>query len=151
MFAFFVNGTKHSVDVDPDMPLLWVLRDILGMTGTKFGCGEGYCGSCTVLLDQEPIRSCSTAISEVQNKHIHTIEGLSKQHAKLQKNWEELNVSQCGYCQPGQLMTAAALLNSNPHPTEAEIEDAMSGNICRCGTYQRIKEALVKTAESDKS
>lgn len=151
MFTFFVNGTQHSVDVDPEMPLLWVLRDILGMTGTKFGCGEGYCGSCTVLLDQEPIRSCSTAISEVQNKQVLTIEGLSKHHATLQQNWEALNVSQCGYCQPGQLMTAAALLKSNPHPTEAEIEDALSGNICRCGTYQRIKEAIVQTAETDKS
>lgn len=143
-----VNGIKHSIDVDPDMPLLWVLRDILGLTGTKFGCGEGLCGSCSVLVDHESIRSCSTPVSDVAGKSITTIEGLSKINPKLQKNWELLEVPQCGYCQPGQLITAAALLETTPHPSEQQIVDAMTGNICRCGTYHRIKEAIVKTIES---
>ena len=148
MITLTVNGEKKSLDVDPDMPLLWVLRDILGLTGTKFGCGEGLCGSCSVLVDHESVRSCSTPVSDVANKSITTIEGLSKTHPKLQENWEHFDVPQCGYCQPGQLITAAALLETNPHPTEQQIVDAMTGNICRCGTYHRIKEAIVKTVES---
>ncbi|MBE0651757.1 MAG: (2Fe-2S)-binding protein [Bacteroidales bacterium] len=148
MITLTVNGEKKSLDIDPDMPLLWVLRDILGLTGTKFGCGEGFCGSCSVLVDHESVRSCSTPISDVANKSITTIEGLSKINPKLQENWELLDVPQCGYCQPGQLITAAALLETNPHPTEQQIVDAMTGNICRCGTYHRIKEAIVKTVES---
>lgn len=148
MITLTVNGIKHSLDVDPDMPLLWVLRDLLGLTGTKFGCGEGLCGSCSVLVDHESIRSCSTPVSAVANKSIITIEGLSKTHPELQENWELLKVPQCGYCQPGQLISAAALLETNPHPTEQQIVDAMTGNICRCGTYHRIKEAIVKTVES---
>lgn len=148
MITLTVNGEKKSLNVDPDMPLLWVLRDILGLTGTKFGCGEGLCGSCSVLVDNESIRSCSTPVSDVANKSITTIEGLSEINPKLQKNWELVQVPQCGYCQPGQLISAAALLKSKPHPTEQQIVEAMSGNICRCGTYHRIKEAIVKTVES---
>jgi isoquinoline 1-oxidoreductase alpha subunit len=148
MITLTVNGEKKSLDVDPDMPLLWVLRDILGLTGTKFGCGEGLCGSCSVLVDHESIRSCSTPVSDVAGKSITTIEGLSKINPKLQENWQLLEVPQCGYCQPGQLITAAALLETTPHPSEQQIVDAMTGNICRCGTYHRIKEAIVKTVES---
>lgn len=148
MITLIVNGEKKSLNVDPQMPLLWVLRDILGLTGTKFGCGEGLCGSCSVLVGNESIRSCSTPVSDVANKSITTIEGLSKTYPELQKKWELLQVPQCGYCQPGQLISAAALLEKNPHPTDQQIVDAMSGNICRCGTYHRIKEAIVKTVES---
>jgi isoquinoline 1-oxidoreductase alpha subunit len=148
MITLTVNGEKKSLDVNPDMPLLWVLRDILGLTGTKFGCGEGLCGSCSVLVDHESIRSCSTPVSDVAGKSITTIEGLSKINPKLQENWQLLEVPQCGYCQPGQLITAAALLETTPHPSEQQIVDAMTGNICRCGTYHRIKEAIVKTVES---
>jgi isoquinoline 1-oxidoreductase subunit alpha len=148
MITLIVNGEKKSLDVDPEMPLLWVLRDILGLTGTKFGCGEGLCGSCSVLVDNQSIRSCSTPVSDVANKSITTIEGLSKTHPNLQKNWELEKVPQCGYCQPGQLISAAALLETNAHPTEQQIVEAMSGNICRCGTYHRIKKAILKTIES---
>lgn len=138
-----LNGKPVSVDVPANMPLLWVLRDELEMCGTKFGCGAGQCGACTVHQDGEPIRSCLTPVSSVAGKKITTIEGLSPEGAHaLQKAWMELDVPQCGYCQAGQLMSAAALLAKKPNPTEAEIENAMDGNLCRCGTYIRIKKAV---------
>ncbi len=144
-----VNGKTHRVDVDPDTPLLWVLRDNLGMTGTKYGCGAGQCGACTVHLDDKPERSCMTSVADVADQKITTIEGLSENgDHPLQKAWLEHDVSQCGYCQPGQVMSAAALLKSNPHPDDAEIESAMAGNICRCGTYQRIKDAIKSVANT---
>ncbi len=147
-YQLSVNGTPHTVDVDdPAMPLLWVIRDFLGLTGTKFGCGLGLCGACTVHLDGAAIRSCSVPVSAVAGKAITTIEGLSPdgQHP-LQRAWEECDVPQCGYCQAGQLMQAAALLREKPHPTDSEIADAMSGNLCRCGTYQRIHRAIRKAS-----
>lgn len=138
-----LNGKPVSVDVPANMPLLWVLRDELEMCGTKFGCGVGQCGACTVHQDGEPIRSCLTPASSVAGKKITTIEGLSPEGAHaLQKAWMELDVPQCGYCQAGQLMSAAALLAKKPNPTDAEIENAMDGNLCRCGTYIRIKKAV---------
>jgi isoquinoline 1-oxidoreductase alpha subunit len=138
-----VNGTERDVAAPPDMPLLWVLRDLLGLTGTKFGCGVAQCGACTVHLDDAPLRSCVTPVSAVAGKKITTIEGLSPQgtHA-VQRAWAELDVVQCGYCQSGQIMAAAALLAATPDPTDADIDAAMSGNICRCGTYQRIRAAV---------
>jgi isoquinoline 1-oxidoreductase alpha subunit len=138
-----VNGTEREVNAPPDMPLLWVLRDLLGLTGTKFGCGVAQCGACTVHLDDAPLRSCVTPVSAVAGKKITTIEGLSPQgtHA-VQRAWAELDVVQCGYCQSGQIMAAAALLAAKPDPTDADIDAAMSGNICRCGTYQRIRAAV---------
>jgi aerobic-type carbon monoxide dehydrogenase small subunit (CoxS/CutS family) len=138
-----VNGVMHRVDVNPDTPLLWVLRDTLGLTGTKYGCGIAQCGACTVHVDGEATRSCITPISAVAGKHITTIEGLSRagEHP-VQQAWLELDVVQCGYCQSGQIMTAAALLAKSPNPTDAEINDAMSGILCRCGTYQRIRAAI---------
>jgi aerobic-type carbon monoxide dehydrogenase small subunit (CoxS/CutS family) len=138
-----VNGVIHRVDVNPDTPLLWVLRDTLGLTGTKYGCGIAQCGACTVHVDGEATRSCITPISAVAGKHITTIEGLSRagEHP-VQQAWLELDVVQCGYCQSGQIMTAAALLAKSPNPTDAEINDAMSGILCRCGTYQRIRAAI---------
>jgi isoquinoline 1-oxidoreductase subunit alpha len=146
--SFQVNGKQKTVDVDPGMPLLWVLRDTLQMTGTKFGCGIAQCGACTVHLDGEPVRSCVTAISSVAGKSITTIEGLSpdRSHA-LQQAWIAEQVPQCGYCQSGQLMSAAALLVDTPKPTDADIDRAMSGNICRCGTYQRLRLAIHRAAE----
>ena len=137
-----VNGTVHSVDVEPAMPLLWALREVVGLTGTKYGCGVAQCGACTVYLNGKPARSCSIPVSAVGTMKITTIEGLSKDasHA-VQKAWTELDVPQCGYCQSGQVMAAAALLESKPKPTDAEIDEAMS-NICRCGTYQRIRDAI---------
>ena len=144
---FTVNGKPHEVDVSPDMPLLWVIRDTLNMTGTKFGCGEALCGACTVHIDGEATRSCISPVSSVEGKKITTIEGLSPDNSHpLQRAWIEVDVPQCGYCQSGQIMSAAALLASNPHPSDAEIEEAMTGNICRCGTYQRIKEAIHRAA-----
>jgi isoquinoline 1-oxidoreductase alpha subunit len=144
-----VNGTLHRLDVDPDSPLLWVLRDHLKLTGTKFGCGVGQCGSCTVHLNGEAVRSCMLSVGDVGDQEVTTIEGLTENGVHpLQKAWLEHDVSQCGYCQPGQVMTAAALLKTNPHPSEEEIENAMSGNICRCGTYKRIKDAIQSVAES---
>jgi len=142
-YSITLNGKSVSVDVPANMPLLWVLRDELEMCGTKFGCGAGQCGSCTVHQDGQPIRSCVTPISSVVGKKITTIEGLSAEgtHA-LQRAWMETDVPQCGYCQAGQLMTAAALLAKNPNPTDLEIENAMDGNLCRCGTYIRIKKAV---------
>jgi isoquinoline 1-oxidoreductase subunit alpha len=145
---FTVNGKAQSVDVDPQMPLLWVLRDTLNLTGTKFGCGMALCGACTVHIDGEATRSCITPISEVVGKKVTTIEGLSTDLSQpVQKAWIELDVPQCGYCQSGQIMSAAALLGKKQRPTDAEIDDAMSGNICRCGTYQRIREAIHRAAQ----
>jgi len=142
-----VNGRSFQVDVDPDSPLLWVIRDTLKMTGTKFGCGVGQCGACTVHIDGKAERSCMISVSDVGDQKITTIEGLSEQgNHPVQKAWLEQNVSQCGYCQPGQVMSAAAFLKTNPNPTDAEIETAMQGNICRCGTYQRIREAIKSVA-----
>ena len=129
------------------MPLLWAIRDIVGLTGTKFGCGIGSCGACKVLVDNDAIYSCLTPVSQVEGKNITTIEGTSENLQLLQKSWAEFNVPQCGYCQPGQLIAATALLNQNGNPTESDIDDAMSGNICRCGTYQRIKKAINHTVE----
>jgi isoquinoline 1-oxidoreductase alpha subunit len=142
-----VNGTEHEVNAPPDMPLLWVLRDLLGLTGTKFGCGVAQCGACTVHLDDAPLRSCVTPVSAVAGKKITTIEGLSPQGTHpVQRAWAELDVVQCGYCQSGQIMAAAALLAAKPDPTDADIDAAMSGNICRCGTYQRIRAAVHRAA-----
>jgi len=140
-----VNGVDHSIDADPDMPLLWALRDLLGLTGTKFGCGEALCGACTVHLDGMAVRSCQTPVSAAARPKVKvtTIEGLSAHgDHPLQKAWCDIGVPQCGYCQPGQIMSAAALLAAKPRPTDAEIDTAMGGNICRCGCYQRIREAV---------
>ena len=142
-----VNGKAVSVDVPPDMPLLWVLRDVLNLSGTKYGCGEGQCGACTVHLRGRAVKSCQTAISTAAGAPVVTIEGLSPTGTHpLQEAWVELDVPQCGYCQAGQLMQAAALLATNPKPTDADIDAAMSGNICRCGTYLRIRQGIHKAA-----
>jgi isoquinoline 1-oxidoreductase alpha subunit len=142
-FNLKINRKAYQVDVDPSTPMLWVLRDHLKLMGTKYGCGVAQCGACTIHLDGEAVRSCITFVSEVGNKEITTIEGLSENgDHPVQKAWLEHDVAQCGYCQPGQIMTATALLMKNPHPTDPEIEEAMSGNICRCGTYTRIKKAI---------
>jgi isoquinoline 1-oxidoreductase alpha subunit len=146
---FQLNGKPVSVEADPDTPLLWVIRDEIGLKGTKFGCGASLCGACTVHLDGAPVRSCQLPISEIAGKKIATIESLSTDNSHpLQKAWIAHDVPQCGYCQSGQLMSAAALLASNPNPTDAQIDDAMSGNICRCGTYRRIR-AAIKTAAAE--
>jgi isoquinoline 1-oxidoreductase alpha subunit len=147
-FTIKVNGTAHSVDVDNDTPLLWVLRDVLGMTGTKFGCGVALCGACTVHLDGAPRRSCVTPVGSIGNKAITTIEAVGKtaQGKALQRAWLDLEVVQCGYCQSGQIMSAAALLSATPKPSDADIDAAMSGNVCRCGTYQRIRAAIHRAA-----
>ncbi len=143
-----VNQKPFPVDVDPAMPLLWVLRDVLGLTGTKYSCGTGLCGTCTVLVNGEAVRSCITPVSAVVGKEIVTIEGLSADGSHpLQKAWSEEQVSQCGYCQPGQIMTAAALLSHNPKPKDDEIVAAMSGVLCRCGTYQRVIKAVRRASE----
>ena len=149
-FTLKVNGSPHSVDVDGDTPLLWVLRDVLGMTGTKFGCGLALCGACTVHLDGQPIRSCVTPVSAVGGGKITTIEGIGAtvNGARVQKAWLDLEVVQCGYCQSGQIMSATALLDANPRPLDADIDAAMSGNICRCATYARIRAAIHKAAET---
>ena len=142
MISLNVNGKPHSVDVEPDMPLLWVLREMIGMTGTKYGCGISQCGACTVHVDGEPVRSCTVTAESVQGRRITTIEGLSPDRSHpIQKAWAALDVPQCGYCQSGQIMAAAALLKRNPKPTDADIDAAMS-NLCRCGTYQRIRAAV---------
>jgi isoquinoline 1-oxidoreductase alpha subunit len=143
-----VNGVRHSVDVDDDTPLLWVLRDVLGMTGTKFGCGVALCGACTVHVDGAPTRSCVTPVSSIGNKAITTIEavGRTPQGKAVQKAWLDVEVVQCGYCQSGQIMSAAALLTAKPKPSDADIDAAMSGNICRCGTYARIREGIKRAA-----
>lgn len=142
-----VNGQEQSVDVDDDTPLLWVLRDTLALTGTKFGCGKGLCGACTVLLDGSPIRSCSLPVSAIQGKEISTIEAAKEDYEHVQKAWTELNVPQCGYCQSGQIMSAIGLLKRNANPSDEDIEVAMNGNICRCGTYGRIKKAIKLSVE----
>ena len=145
-----VNGETKTADVPADMPLLWVLRDVLGMTGTKFGCGMALCGACTVHIDGAPVRSCLLPVSAVGNRAVTTIEGIgaTPEGARLQKAWLDAEVIQCGYCQPGQIMSAAALLKTTPHPDDADIDAAMSGNICRCGTYVRIRDAIRRAAQA---
>ena len=151
MATINVNGQAKDVTADPTMPLLWVLRDVLGMTGTKFGCGMAQCGACTVHIDGVPTRSCVTPLSTVGDKKVTTIEGLSADASHpVQKAWIELQVPQCGYCQSGQIMSAVALLEAKPTPTDADIDTAMNGNICRCGTYQRIRAAIHRAAEMKK-
>jgi isoquinoline 1-oxidoreductase alpha subunit len=147
-----VNGAKRAADVDGDTPLLWVLRDVLGMTGTKFGCGKALCGACTVHIDGVATRSCITPIDAIGAAKITTIEaiGATAAGARIQKAWLDREVVQCGYCQSGQIMSAAALLASNPHPSDADIDGAMAGNVCRCGTYLRIREAIKQAAQSDR-
>ena len=146
--ALAINGAKRMADVDPDMPLLWVLRDVLGMTGTKYGCGIAQCGACTVHLDGKPVRSCLLAVGAVGERAVTTIEnvGSTEAGAKVQKAWLDLEVIQCGYCQSGQIMSAAALLAGNSTPDDADIDAAMAGNICRCGTYVRIRAAIKNAA-----
>src|SRR5207302_5718980 len=145
---FTLNGKPQTVEVNPNMPLLWVLRDTLGMTGTKFGCGMALCGACTVHIDGEATRSCITPVSSVTGKKITTIEGLSPDRSHpVQKAWIEIDVPQCGYCQSGQIMSAAALLATKAQPSDADIDDAMKGNICLCGTYQRIRQAVHRAAQ----
>lgn len=149
MILLYVNGTEQRFEGSPEMPLLWFLRDVLGLTGTKFGCGMALCGACTVHIDGKAIRSCVTPIAAAAGRKLTTIEGLSVGDVHpLQKAWRELNVAQCGYCQPGQIMQAASLLKDNLHPTDAEIDAAMSGNICRCGTYTRIRAAIKHVASA---
>jgi isoquinoline 1-oxidoreductase alpha subunit len=140
-----VNGITHTVHVDPDMPLLWVIRDFLGLTGTKYGCGQSLCGACTVHMDGNPIRSCVVPIAAAAGRQVTTIEALGPGHA-LQRAWVDCDVPQCGYCQAGQLMSAAALLRDIPKPTDAQIDEAMAGNLCRCGTYPRIRKAIKQAA-----
>jgi isoquinoline 1-oxidoreductase alpha subunit len=143
-----INGTEHEVDAPPNMPLLWVIRDLVGLTGTKFGCGIAQCGACTVHVDGAPRRACITSVSTVEGKEITTIEGLSSDGSHpVQRAWAELDVVQCGYCQSGQIMAAAALLADTPRPTDADIDAALTGNICRCGTYQRIRDAVHRAGE----
>jgi isoquinoline 1-oxidoreductase subunit alpha len=142
-----VNGTDHTLDVEPDMPLLWVLRDVLGLTGTKYGCGQALCGACSVHLEGEVVRACVTPVRRADGKSVTTIEGLSSDgNHPLQQAWVELNVPQCGFCQAGQIMTAAALLRKRPKPSDQEIDVSMGGNLCRCGTYLRIRDAIKKAA-----
>ncbi|WP_127137706.1 MULTISPECIES: (2Fe-2S)-binding protein [Flagellimonas] len=148
-FTLNINGTKQEVDVDPSTPMLWVLRDHLNLVGTKYGCGIAQCGACTIHLDGTATRACMLTVSSVGNSEITTIEGLSEEgDHPVQKAWLEVDVPQCGYCQAGQIMTASALLEKNPNPTDEEIEMAMNGNICRCGTYTRIKKAVKLAAKS---
>jgi aerobic-type carbon monoxide dehydrogenase small subunit (CoxS/CutS family) len=149
--SFSLNGKPQTVNVSPEMPLLWVLRDTLNLTGTKFGCGMALCGACTVHINGEAMRSCVTPVSQVAGKRVTTIEGLSKDNSHpVQRAWIEEDVPQCGYCQSGQIMSAVALLAKKPRPTDADIDDAMSGNICRCGTYQRIRKAIHRAATMTK-
>jgi isoquinoline 1-oxidoreductase alpha subunit len=150
-YTIKVNRKTYNVDVDGDTSLLWVLRDILGMTGTKFGCGMGLCGACTVHINGEAVRSCLTSIESIGSAEIGTIEavGTTAAGAKIQKAWLEHEVVQCGYCQSGQIMSASSLLARNPHPSDSDIDAAMSGNICRCGTYVRIREAIKQAAQSN--
>jgi isoquinoline 1-oxidoreductase alpha subunit len=152
-FTVSINGNGHSIDVDGDTPLLWVLRDVLGMTGTKFGCGMALCGACTVHIDGVATRSCVTPIDSIGKSAVTTIEavGATASGARIQKAWLDHEVVQCGYCQSGHIMSASALLAANPHPTDADIDDAMSGNICRCGTYVRIREAIKLAAQTNTS
>ncbi|MFK8252976.1 (2Fe-2S)-binding protein [Ancylobacter terrae] len=150
MTDLIINRSPHRVEVPDETPLLWVLRDVLGMTGTKFGCGIAQCGACTVHLDGEAVRSCQLAVGDVGTKAITTIEGVgaTPEGARVQKAWLDLEVIQCGYCQPGQIMSAAALLAANPNPDDADIDAAMAGNLCRCGTYVRIREGIKHAARS---
>jgi len=150
-YSLRVNGQAHAVDVDRDTPLLWVLRDVIDLKGTKFGCGAGLCGACTVHLDGAPVRSCVRAISDVGNAAVTTIEGIGNTPigARVQKAWLEVDVVQCGYCQPGQIMSAVALLAQTKTPTDQDIDSAMNGNICRCATYPRIREAIKRAAKAD--
>lgn len=152
-FTLTVNGETKTADVDGDTPLLWVLRDTLGLVGAKFGCGAALCGACTVHLDGEAIRSCVTPISEVGGKKVTTIEGIGKTPigAKVQEAWKAIDVPQCGYCQAGQIMSASALLAAKPKPTDADIDDAMNGNLCRCATYNRIRKAIKVAAGQEKA
>ena len=152
-FAIKINGTTHDIDADGDTPLLWVLRDVLGMTGTKFGCGVALCGACTVHIDGTATRSCITTIDSVGDSKVTTIEaiGATAAGAKLQKAWIDHEVPQCGYCQSGQIMSASALLADKPNPTDTDIDDAMSGNVCRCGTYARIREAIRTLSDGRKN
>ena len=147
MITLTINNEKHQIDVNPDMPLLWAIRDIVGLTGTKYGCGNGVCGSCTILIDGSAVRSCLTTVSVAEGKDILTIEGVENENKVIQEVWEDLNVPQCGYCQSGQIVSAIALLKENSSPTNDDIDAAMSGNICRCGTYDRIRKAIHKTAD----
>jgi isoquinoline 1-oxidoreductase alpha subunit len=142
-----LNGRSQSVEADPETPLLWILRDTLRLTGTKFGCGEGVCGACTVLQDGRAVRSCQVAISAAVGTRITTIEGFHQEHAALQKIWLEEDVAQCGYCQPAMMLAAAALLKRKRHPLDADIDQALSGMICRCGTYTRIRRAILRAGE----
>src|SRR5436305_7205225 len=149
-YVLKINGKSHTVDVDGETPLLWVLRDVLGMTGTKFGCGMALCGACTVQVDGAPTRSCITSVDSIGASEITTIEAIGRTTAgaKIQKAWLDREVVQCGYCQSGQIMSATALLASKPRPTDSDIDGAMAGNICRCGTYVRIREAIKQAAQS---
>ncbi len=148
MIELTVNGNKHQLDISADMPLLWALRDIIKLTGSKYGCGKGLCGACTVHIDGEATRSCILPVSAAIGKQVTTIEGLSDNaDHPLQQAWMELNVPQCGYCQSGQIMSAASLLEKNPHPSDEEINQAMAGNLCRCGTYPRIRSAIHQAAK----
>ncbi|MCO4784249.1 MAG: (2Fe-2S)-binding protein [Candidatus Cloacimonetes bacterium] len=151
--SFVLNKEKVSVDVEGDTPLLWVLRDELKLKGTKFSCGKGLCGACTIHVDGNPTRSCVLPVSSVANLEVTTLEGLQedKEYQKLKDQWVKKNVPQCGYCQPGQLMSATALLKSNPKPTEGDVKTALSGNICRCGTYQRIQDAILDASKEGDS
>jgi isoquinoline 1-oxidoreductase alpha subunit len=153
MYLLNINGEKHSVEVPADMPLLWVLRDVVGLTGTKFGCGIAQCGACTVHLDGQPVRSCVLPVKAVGDKAITTIEGVGATPSgkKVQQAWLDVDVVQCGYCQSGQIMSAAALLAQTPNPTDGDIDAAMSGNICRCGTYVRIRAAIKQAASQRQS
>jgi isoquinoline 1-oxidoreductase subunit alpha len=150
MATLLINDQTHELDVPDDMPLLWVLRDVVGLTGTKFGCGVALCGACTVHVDGRPIRSCITPVASVAGKKVTTIEAIGETSSgkKIQQAWLNLEVVQCGYCQSGQIMSAAALIESNPNPRDAEIDAAMSGNICRCGTYPRIRAAIKQASQS---
>ena len=149
MIILSINGTKQEFDIDPKMPLLWALRDIAKLTGSKYGCGKGLCGACTIHLNGDAIRSCTTPVSLAVGKDITTIEGLSeKGDHPVQVAWQDINVPQCGYCQPGQIMSASALLNSNTDPSDSDIDAAMGGNICRCGTYPRIRKAIHNAAKT---
>jgi isoquinoline 1-oxidoreductase alpha subunit len=149
MIQFTLNGRQQSLSVEGDMPLLWAIRDVVGLTGTKFGCGQALCGACTVWIDGQPVRSCQTMMSDIAGKAVTTIEGASGRVAEaVQKAWVSLDVPQCGYCQSGQIMSAIALLTDNRKPTDADIDAAMSGNICRCATYQRIRGAVHEAAKS---
>ncbi len=149
MVRYTLNGQAQETDVEPDMPLLWALRDVIGLTGTKYGCGQALCGACTVWIDGQPARSCQTTMADIAGRTVTTIEGASGRVAEaVRKAWVDLDVPQCGYCQSGQVMAAAALLESNRKPTDAEIDAAMSGNLCRCATYQRIRGAIHAAART---